>query len=46
MNLWSSAECASVKRDLLDRILNWRIQSDMKTQQFRQALSGANVAPA
>lgn len=36
-NLWEDPNRTTVKRDLIDDILRWRIQSDRKTQGFLQA---------
>lgn len=40
-NRWNDPECAELKSDLINRLLNWRIRSDLQTQKFQNAISGA-----
>ena len=35
-NLWDAAALADVKRSLLERMLNWRIESGMTTRNLFQ----------
>ena len=37
-NLWDDAEFAGLKQNLIMKILEWRIESDKKTQNFRREL--------
>lgn len=39
-NRWDDPECADRKNELIGRLLTWRIESDIRTQTFRNALSG------
>ena len=41
-NLWNDPAHAATKRALIDEILKWRIYSDLKTQGWTQALTGAD----